>query len=106
MTRQTRGDAEISPVSVCFMPKKVFVVTASFPRNSDSRVILLEVTFVDVVDMSVSSSCMWVVVSVFVVMEQVCGPPWSAPCYTVERGCSLIWGMVENINRTFFVFSA
>ena len=75
MARHTRGDAEISPVSVCFMPKNVFVVMASCPRNSDSRVLLVEVTFADVVDISVSSSCMWVVVSVFVVMEQECGPP-------------------------------
>ena len=75
LARHTRGDAEISPVSVYFIPKNVFVVTASYPRNSDSRVIMLEVTFADVVVISVSSSCMWVVVSVFVVMEQECGPP-------------------------------
>ena len=77
LARHMRGDAVMPPVRVCFIPKKVFVVTASCPRNSVSRVVFLEVTLVEVVDTSVLSSCMWLVVRVFVVMEQVCGHVWS-----------------------------
>ena len=73
LARHTRSDAVISPVRVCFMPKKDFVVTASCPRNFVSRVVLLEETCVEEVDRYVLSSCMCVIIRVFLVMEQVCG---------------------------------